>query len=491
MRDSQKTRKQLIKELQETRQQLAVLASSEVDRRRAEDALQQSEEKFYKAFRSSPDMMVIVSLENGNYVEVNESFTRITGYSREELIGHTDDEFNLWLDPADKEKMTRLLDEKGKVSNEEFSFRVKSGEVRTWLCSAEKIYIGRDICMLAVATDITERKRMEEALQESQKFNSSLLEKAPNPVLVINPDTSIRYANPAFVAVNGWTLDEITGMKAPYPWWPEEELEKLSAGFKEAMARGHGRREVIARKKNGDRYWIDINWSSVKHNGRLQYLLINSVDITERKRAEEALKESEEKLSKAFRASPNSIAVNTLKDGVFIEVNDSFTRVTGYTREEAIGHRSSEFNMWVNQEDRDRMEKTLKEKGRVSNEEYQFRMKGGEVHRMLFSAELINIDGQTCLISTTADLTGHLQTEEALRESEEKFSKAFRASPEAIAVVRLRDNRFIDVNDTFVRNTGYTREEAISNSSVELGLWANEEEHTRILGDTEGTGKGQ
>src|SRR4030067_2291236 len=104
MRDSQKTRKQLIKELQETRQQLAVLASSEVERRRAEDALQQSEEKFYKAFRSRPAMMVIVSLENGYYIEVNEAFTHITGYGREELIGHTDDEFNLWLDPPDKEE---------------------------------------------------------------------------------------------------------------------------------------------------------------------------------------------------------------------------------------------------------------------------------------------------------------------------------------------------------------------------------------------------
>ncbi|HJX12577.1 MAG TPA: PAS domain S-box protein [Dehalococcoidales bacterium] len=481
MRDSQKTRKQLIKELQETRQQLAVLASSEVERRRAEDALQQSEEKFYKAFRSSPDMMVIVSLENGYYLEVNEAFTHITGYGREELIGHTDDEFNLWLDPADKEKMTRLLDEKGKVSNEEFSFRVKSGEVRTWLCSAEKIYIGRDICMLAVATDITERKRMEEALQESQKFNSSLLEKAPNPVLVINPDTSVRYANPAFVAVNGWTPEEITGMKAPYPWWPEEELEKLSAGFKEAMAKGQGRREVIARKKNGERYWIDINWSSVTHNGKLQYLLINSVDITERKRAEEALKESEEKFSKAFRASPNSIAVNTLQDGVFIEVNDSFSRLTGYTREEVIGRRSSEFNMWVDAGERDRVMKKLKEKGRISNEEYRFRMKGGEVHRMLFSAELINIDGRTCLISTTTDITGHLQTEEALRESEEKFSKVFYSSPFASAITRLEDGLFIDVNEVSARYSGYTREEVIGRSTVELGIWPNPEDRDRML----------
>ena len=83
-----------------------------------------------------------------------------------------------------------------------------------------------------------ECRRVEEALRESQKFSSSLLEHSPHSILVINPDTSIEYANPTFLEVNGWTAAEVIGMKAPYPWWPEEAKEELCAGFKEAMKVG-------------------------------------------------------------------------------------------------------------------------------------------------------------------------------------------------------------------------------------------------------------
>ena len=404
MRDSQKTRKQLIKELQEIRQQLATLAASEVERRRAEEALRESEEKFSKAFRSSPDIIIIGRMDDGTYIEVNDSFVEISGYTREELIGHSVEEFNMWVNPEELQRMTRLLDKQGAIRNEEYSFRMKSGEIHLWLCSAEVIDIGSDRCMIAVATDITQRKQAEEALQESQEFCSSLLDKAPDQVVVINPDTSIKYVNPAFVEANGWTSEEAVGLKVPYPWWPEENREALSAGFKEAMKCGSGQAEVIAAKKNGERYWIAINWSSIMHEGKFQYLLVNSRDITRRKQAEEALLESEEKFSRAFRSNPASIAITTLHDGRFIEVNESFTRLTGYNREDVIGRTSAELGSWISPDNRTEMARILEEKGRIYNEEFEFRKKSGETQTMILSAELITLGGETCVISSSTDL---------------------------------------------------------------------------------------
>src|SRR4030043_257823 len=111
MRDSQKTRKQLISELVEARQQLEVLAAAEVERKKAGQELKQSEEKFYKAFLSSPDMIIISSIKDGKYLEVNDSFVRNTGYSREELIGHTVEEFNLFASPEEQAQMMRIIQE--------------------------------------------------------------------------------------------------------------------------------------------------------------------------------------------------------------------------------------------------------------------------------------------------------------------------------------------------------------------------------------------
>ena len=125
------------------------------------------------------------------------------------------------------------------------------------------------------------------------------------------------------------------------------------------MQQGSGKAEIVTQKKNGEMYWIDMNWAPVMNNGELLYLLINSVDITERKRIEEALQESEEKFSKAFSSSPNTVCIVTAKEGTFIDVNDSFLRFTGYSREEAIGHTPVELDLWVNKDDMKKIMKAM------------------------------------------------------------------------------------------------------------------------------------
>ena len=293
MRDSQKPRKQLISELIEARQRLEVLAAAEVERKKAGRELGQSEEKFSKAFHSSPEILAITTIKEGKYIDVNDSYTLRTGYSRDELIGNTTTAIHIWANADDRAKMTRMLQERSSVYNEEFDFRMKSGEIRTWMLSLEPITIGGEPCLIGVSVDITERKQMESALRES-----------------------------------------------------------------------------------------------------------------------------EEKYSKAFRASPEIISISRLSDGVFKEVNESFMRVFGYTRKEIISHKSLELGVWVTPDDREKMLKKLKEKGRVSNEEYLFRNKAGEIRTMLFSAEQIECDGEPCVLAVTNDITDHKRMEEQALEAE-------------------------------------------------------------------------
>ncbi|RLB85049.1 MAG: hypothetical protein DRH15_03960 [Deltaproteobacteria bacterium] len=137
---------------------------------RAKEALRISEEKFTKAFRSSPEWFVITTLEDGFYVDVNDAFLQTTGYNRDEVIGKTSKELGIWVDPRQRDEITRILKKTGVVRNMEVQFRMKSGEIRQVLWSAEVIDYGGEKCLLAVTRDITPLKQAEEERIQREKL---------------------------------------------------------------------------------------------------------------------------------------------------------------------------------------------------------------------------------------------------------------------------------------------------------------------------------
>ena len=155
--------------------------NKEIDERKlAEAASRASEEKFSIAFHSSPSIVAITTIKDGKFIDVNDSFTRITGYSLEEVRASSTTKLGLWVNPEDRTQMLQILKEQGRVDGEEFSFRMKSGEMRTWLFSAEPIDVSGTPCLITMAADITERKQMEQQIQkhieELQFANDKLME---------------------------------------------------------------------------------------------------------------------------------------------------------------------------------------------------------------------------------------------------------------------------------------------------------------------------
>lgn len=140
------------------------------ERKRAEQALRSSEERFSKIFRSSPVAMSLRRVSDWGFVDVNESFERITGYSRQELLGHTSMEMNLWIEP-DGETVFEAIKEKGSIYNLEIKFRKKSGDTAILLFSAEIIKIGGQRLALTVASDITEKKKLEQEIVRLDRLN--------------------------------------------------------------------------------------------------------------------------------------------------------------------------------------------------------------------------------------------------------------------------------------------------------------------------------
>ena len=145
-----------------------------------------------------------------------------------------------------------------------------------------------------------------------------------------------------------------------------------------------------------------------------------------RKQVEEALKDSEDRYSKAFKSSPYSITITSVEDGKFIEVNDAFTSIFGFTREEAISNSSIGLNIWVNIEDRKWVISTLLDGSDVSKKEFLFKKKNGEIMTGLFATKFIYINKESFIISSINDITERKQAELELIKAKEKAEESDR-----------------------------------------------------------------
>ena len=192
-----------------------------------------------------------------------------------------------------------------------------------------------------------------------------------------------------------------------------------------------------------------------------------SRDITERKRAEILLKQSEEKFRAAFITSPDSININRLEDGMYVSINQGFTRIIGYTEADCIGKTSLELNIWIHSEDREKLVAELKEHGKMENLEALFRAKDGAILNGLMSASLIQFNGVPHVISITRDITDRKKAEEALRLSEIKYRDLVEQINEVIFSTDM-EGIFTYISPTAEMLSGYSVEEIIGHSLEEF-----------------------
>lgn len=195
--------------------------------------------------------------------------------------------------------------------------------------------------------------------------------------------------------------------------------------------------------------------------------VLTSMGLERMRRMEAA----EDKFYKAFHCSPEPTTIVTLQEGRYFEVNESWENITGYRRDEAIGHTASELNFWVSPDDPGLIIKKVRKQGNIRNLEISFRMKSGDIRYFLFSAELIDIAGTNHLLCVHKDLTDRKKIEDALRLSEERFSKAFNTSPVTMSISTFDNGRYISVNESFCRVVGYSHQEIIGRTAYELGIW--------------------
>lgn len=151
---------------------MASISHDITDRRRVENALRVSEEKFWNAFRISPDSVNLNRLRDGLFIEINEGFTRLVGYEPDEVIGKTSEELCIWADPEDRDELLRRLDRDGVAQDFECGIRRKDGKVGTALMAARVLVMDGEPFILSITRDITERVKLEEQLRQAQKMEA-------------------------------------------------------------------------------------------------------------------------------------------------------------------------------------------------------------------------------------------------------------------------------------------------------------------------------
>ena len=161
-----------------------------------------------------------------------------------------------------------------------------------------------------------------------------------------------------------------------------------------------------------------------KHDQLLNFTRQLESEVIERRKVEGALRESEEKFSKAFRTSPYALIISRVEDGKIIETNDAFSMITGFTREEALNNSSLGLNLWGNREDRKKVMSDLMAGRRVASREYLFNRKNGGVITGLFSTQLMSLNNETCILSSINDITDLKQAEQEKAKLEEQFHQA-------------------------------------------------------------------
>ncbi len=285
------------------------LARNDLARAQAEAHLRAAEEKMSKAFHASPEWITITTVSDGRYMEVNSAFERETGYSRDEAVGKTSIELGLWEDPGDRSAFVRLFQREGSVKNSEIRLKMRSGDVRTMLWSAQPITIGGEECMLNLVVDITEKKQTEEALTRSEERLRAFVRHSHEGIWCIEMADPIPTSLSTDEQVQrlyeqGYLIECSDSMARMHGFGSAEEM--LGARFGSLMPRlsrqnvenlrtfirsGYGLTDQESQEldASGSVRWFLNNLMGMVESGRLVRVWGVQQDITERKNLEERL----------------------------------------------------------------------------------------------------------------------------------------------------------------------------------------------------------
>ncbi len=468
---------------------ISVFGKDVTVRKQTEDELRASEKRYRLISENTADVIWTLDIAAGRFTYVSPSVTQLRGFTVEEALSQTLEQS---FTPASYRSLIEGLRERLHTlgADNDWARRPRTQRVEQ-PCKAGSIVLtevvttllcdddGRPSQLLGVSRDIGEQRRAELALEESERRLALALDATNDGLFDWNMAENHAYFSPRYYTMLGYAPDEFPANSESFlSLIHPDDISRLVAVLDEYA---DGRRdnheiEIRLRTKDGGWRWVLSRGRMVQRlpDGRPAQMIGTHVDVTDRKLVEERLKENEEKFRTAFMTVADVFYIARWEDGLILDVNDRLEQVLGYTREEAIGKTSIELGLYFDLEDRAKVMREVRERGCVRDFELRGKKKNGEIITGLLSINRFGLNDDL-IIGVVKDISDRKRSELALRESEERFSQAFRHAPLMMAISDFDTGVFIEVNEAFSAITGFGREDAIGRSGVELGIISAEE----------------
>ncbi|UCH77707.1 MAG: PAS domain S-box protein [Candidatus Coatesbacteria bacterium] len=441
---------------------ILAIATDLTERKGAEEALRESEEKFRTIIESSPVGMHLYELgAEGRLVFVggNPAADEILGLDNSQFVGKALEEaFPSAADTEIPERYRRAAAEGERWYAEQIDYedeQIKGAfAVQAFQTSPGK--------MVAAFSDITERKRAEEALRESEEKYRATVEQARDGIIIV-ADGKLAFVNDYYATLLGYAKDDLIG-RSIYDMVPPRLREGFAAMYELALEHGVTPEPVDAYLLTADGREIPAETVSadITYDGR-PAILVTIRNVSERKRAEKALRESEEKFRNLAEGSPNMIFINFR--GRVVYANAKCEQVMGYTREEFYAP-DFDFLTLIEPASRELVQKSFAAHSRgeeVEPYEYSLVTKDGRQIEALITTTLLPYEGGRAILGIVTDVTARKHAMEALRDSEERYRVLFEGGNDAVFVFNLtpagKASPFIEVNNEACRYLGYSAEE--------------------------------
>ena len=312
------------------------------------------------------------------------------------------------------------------------------------------------------------RSLAEKSLRKNEALLRGIFQAAPVG-LGISKNRVFEVGNDELRAITGYSEDELRGLDSRKLYFNEEDYLAVGKNhYGQLHDQGVASSEVRWRRKDGSAIDILMNAVPVSSGAAPPEIVFAVLDITERKKAEKALVESERKFRLSFDASPDSITIQSLDSGLYVDINEGFSRMMGFSREEAIGKTPIEMGLWYDLKDREKLRQGILQYGYFQNFETRTRCKDGKVITILMSTRVIPWENEPHTITVARDITDRIEAEQELRRSREYLSSVIRTMPTGLAILKSRV--FTMVNERICEITGYSREELLGSSTRMLFL---------------------
>jgi PAS domain S-box-containing protein len=448
--------------------EMAAVVRDITARKSAEEALRESEESYRGLFDHLTELVYIQDLE-GRFLNLNEAVLRTYGYTREELLGQTPEILaDEKVDMADTmARFQRAV--AGEPQRFEWWGRRKDGTVfPKELSLARSTYFGQD-AVIAVGRDITERVEAEQALRAREEHFRRLIEHASDLVSIIAPDGTIRYESEAIERLYGYTPAEGIGTSAWERVHPGDHAT-VAAALRDVTAHPGktGSAEFRYRARGGEWRVVEAVGKTLTDDPQ-DGIVINTRDITERRRAEEALRESEERYRALIENGHDIIVILDPETGRIRYQSPSMERILGWSPAD-LAERSV-FEL-VHPEDLPdglaAIAESVAQPGTTRSAEYRFLHKDGSWRRLeTFGRTLMPDSAERGLVFNTRDITERKEAEDALRRSESLFRRLIENGQDTIAIVD-QTGVMTYMSPSSLRMLGYKAEELVGRATFEF-----------------------